>query len=63
MPGYKENDGSDFDRLRVLYNTSKHMDERIENGEILAEASAPIWIANHGIEALGKGAALIGLSF
>ncbi|HEY5300808.1 MAG TPA: hypothetical protein VIJ55_09050 [Acetobacteraceae bacterium] len=62
-PFYKENDGSDLDRLRVIHYTSKHMDERIENGEIPDEATAPIWITNNGIEAYGKKAVLTSLSF
>jgi hypothetical protein len=62
-PLFKEDDGSELDRLRVIHNTSKHLDERIEKGEIPAESTAPIWITNQGIEALGKGAVPTSLSF
>lgn len=37
-------------RLRLLYNTSKHIDERIEEGELLDNATLPIWLTNEGIE-------------
>jgi hypothetical protein len=38
------------ERLRKLYNDSKHVDERIEKGELLDDATFPIWLTNHGIE-------------
>jgi hypothetical protein len=37
-------------RLRKLYNTSKHVDERIEKGELLDDATLPIWLTNEGME-------------
>jgi hypothetical protein len=37
-------------RLRRLYNTSKHVDERIEAGELLDDATVPIWLTNEGME-------------
>ncbi|MEO9191406.1 MAG: hypothetical protein ABI224_15615 [Acetobacteraceae bacterium] len=60
---YDTNDGSDFDRLRAIHYTAKHMDERIEHGEIPKDATAPIWITNHDIEAIGKKAVPASLSF
>jgi hypothetical protein len=38
------------ERLRKLYNTSKDVDERIEDGEFLNEATIPVWLTNDGIE-------------
>jgi hypothetical protein len=38
------------ERLRLLYNTSKHIDERIEDGELLDDATLPIWLTNEGVE-------------
>jgi hypothetical protein len=38
------------ERLRLLYNTSKHIDELIEEGKLLDDATLPIWLTNEGIE-------------
>jgi len=37
------------ERLRELYNTSKHIDGAIR-GKLLANATIPIWLTNEGIE-------------
>jgi hypothetical protein len=43
--------GSDAaERLRLLYNTSKHVDERIHDDKLLDNATLPIWLTNEGIE-------------
>jgi hypothetical protein len=39
-------------RLRRLYNTSKHVDERIEEGEFLDNATVPIWLTNECMECM-----------
>ena len=52
QPVYAANDGSDYDRLRLLNNRIKHFDEDVQ------EASrggapvliAPIWLTNEGLE-------------
>jgi DNA-directed RNA polymerase subunit RPC12/RpoP len=40
-------------RLRQLYNVSKHMNKEIRGGQIPTEATAAIWITNHGLESKG----------
>jgi hypothetical protein len=47
---FEPNDGSGAYRLNLLYNDSKHMNERIERGELPTEATAAIWITNQGLE-------------
>jgi hypothetical protein len=37
-------------RLNSLYNTSKHMADRIRNGKIPPEATSGIWLTNTGLE-------------
>lgn len=54
---FEKHDGSSEQRLNVLYNDSKHMDERIEKGEMPTEATSAIWITNQGLES--KGAVLL----
>ena len=36
--------------VRLLYNTSKHLDERIAEGDFLQNAPVAIWLTNSGIE-------------
>lgn len=54
---FERADGSPEQRLNVLYNDSKHMNERIEQGEMPTEATSAIWITNQGLES--KGATLL----
>ena len=41
---------SKLDRVRKIYNASKHMDQRIRNGELPEKGTCAIWITNNGIE-------------
>lgn len=49
---FKENDGSDYDRLRKLNNRIKHFDEDINEAAKakLPISVAPIWLTNGGLE-------------
>jgi hypothetical protein len=47
---YTKGDGSALQRLNALYRDSKHMDERIENGQLPETATAALWITNTGLE-------------
>ncbi len=47
---FEKGDNSSAERLCFLYNDSKHMDSRIDNGEIRTEATAAVWITNRGLE-------------
>ena len=41
---------SKLDRVRKIYNTSKHMDQRIRDGELPEKGTCAIWITNNGVE-------------
>lgn len=47
---FERNDGSEAERLHILYVDSKHMDRMIDGGKIPDEATAAVWITNHGLE-------------
>ena len=47
---FEKGDGSAGERLSLLYNDSKHMDRMIDGGKIPTDATAAIWITNHGLE-------------
>jgi hypothetical protein len=47
---FERNDKSEAERLLSLYVDSKHMDETIDGGKIPTEATAALWITNHGLE-------------
>jgi hypothetical protein len=47
---FDKSDGSKEQRLNEIYNTSKHMDERIDKGQMPAEATSAVWITNSGLE-------------
>jgi predicted RNA-binding Zn-ribbon protein involved in translation (DUF1610 family) len=52
---FEQNDGSEAERLQMLYVDSKHMDRMIEGGKIPTEATAAIWITNNGLESSRAG--------
>jgi hypothetical protein len=47
---FEKNDGSEAERLQILYVDSKHMDRMIDGGKIPTEATAAVWITNQGLE-------------
>lgn len=47
---FERNDGSEAERLQILYVDSKHMDRMIDGGKIPEEATAAVWITNQGLE-------------
>lgn len=47
---FDRSDGSKEERLNKIYNASKHMNERIEKGEMPEEATSAVWITNSGLE-------------
>lgn len=47
---FERNDGSEAERLWMLYVDSKHMDHMIDGGKMPTEATAAIWITNDGLE-------------
>lgn len=49
---FEKNDGSVEQRLNVLYNQMKHVESRIENGQILPGANVPVWLENDGLRSI-----------
>ncbi len=47
---FKTDDDSTLDRLNKLYNQSKHIEDKLSNGQDLNNILLPIWITNIGIE-------------
>ena len=47
---FERNDGSEAERLQILYIDSKHMDRMIDGGKIPTEATGAVWITNRGVE-------------
>ena len=47
---FEQNDKSEAERLQMLYVDSKHMDRMIDGDKIPTEATAAVWITNHGLE-------------
>lgn len=43
-------DGSDIERMNMIYNASKHLDERLIRGQAAEESTLHIWLTNDGIE-------------
>jgi hypothetical protein len=46
---FARGDGSPEERLNNLYSEMKHVESRIENGQILPGATIPVWLSNDGI--------------
>jgi len=47
---FKPNDGSVEQRLNLLYNAMKHVEKRIDAGQIPENATSPVWLSNRGLE-------------
>ena len=46
---FEKNDGSVEQRLNALYNQMKHVESRIENGQMIPGATVPVWLENLGL--------------
>lgn len=46
---FEKGDGSQSERLNGIYNAMKHVESRIENGQILDGATVPVWLENEGL--------------
>lgn len=46
---FEKNDGSLEQRLNTMYNTMKHVESRIDSGQMLSEATVPVWLDNKGL--------------
>jgi len=49
---FNKNDGSVEQRLNVLYNQMKHVESRIENGQMIPGATVPVWLENQGLRSV-----------
>jgi hypothetical protein len=47
---FNKNDGSVEQRLNALYNQMKHVESRIESGQMLPDATVPVWLENEGLK-------------
>lgn len=46
---FKKGDGSIEERLNHFYNAMKHVESRIENKQMLLNATVPVWLTNEGL--------------
>ena len=46
---FDKNDGSVEQRLNALYNQMKHVESRIDNGQMIPGATVPVWLENEGL--------------
>jgi hypothetical protein len=49
---FDKNDGSVEQRLNALYNQMKHVESRIENGQMIPGATVPVWLENEGLRSV-----------
>jgi hypothetical protein len=49
---FEKNDGSVEQRLNAMYNQMKHVESRIENGQMLPKATVPVWLENQGLRSI-----------
>jgi hypothetical protein len=49
---FEQMDGSVEQRLNALYNQMKHVESRIDSGQILAGATVPVWLENEGLRSV-----------
>jgi hypothetical protein len=47
---FERNDGSVEQRLNLLYNAMKHVESRIDAGQLPENATSPVWLSNRGLE-------------
>lgn len=51
---FEKNDGSLEDRLNTIYNEMKHVETRIEKGQMPQGAMLPVWLDNQGLRSADK---------
>jgi hypothetical protein len=49
---FEKNDGSVEQRLNALYNQMKHVESRIENGQMIPGATVPVWLDDDGLRSI-----------
>jgi hypothetical protein len=51
---YEKGKGTVEERLNTLYNDVKHVESRIADGEMLPEATVPVWITTEGLQSISS---------
>jgi hypothetical protein len=46
---FEKDDGSKEQRLNAIYNSWKHCDSRVADGELPVNGSLPVWLVKSGI--------------
>lgn len=49
---FEKGDGSTEQRLHHFYNTMKHVESKIENGQMCSGATVPVWLTNRGLRSV-----------
>ncbi|HUU09188.1 MAG TPA: hypothetical protein VM431_01460 [Phycisphaerae bacterium] len=49
---YDKKDGSIEERLNALYNQVKHVESRINSGQMIPGATVPVWLDNYGLRSV-----------
>jgi hypothetical protein len=49
---FVKGEGSVEERLNYLYNCMKHVESRIENGQIVEGATIPVWLTDEGLQSI-----------
>ncbi len=49
---FEKNDGSLGQRLNAMYNQMKHVESRIDNGQMIPGATVPVWLENEGLRSV-----------
>lgn len=52
---YSRGNASPEERLNRLYNQMKHVESRIESGQMLESATVPVWLTNEGLQSIDTG--------
>jgi serine/threonine protein kinase len=49
---FEKRDGTVEQRLNALYNEMKHIESRIENGQMSSGSTVPVWLENEGLRSV-----------
>jgi hypothetical protein len=49
---FEKNDGSIEQRLNALYNQMKHVESRIDHGQMMPGATVSVWLENEGLRSI-----------
>ena len=49
---FRKNDGSLLQRLNAMYNQMKHVESRIDSGQMIPGATVPVWLEDQGLRSV-----------